>query len=496
MCYVQGLAPILSDVHHKLVIPFVMNPKEEHCLLLGFRDMGKTSIIRARITQRMLQDPNRRILLISEKKGFSKLQVRTIKTFFQNNKYIKWCFPDIVWQDPDRKNMYKNGKSEVPNTWSLEELTLKRTINVPEATLTAGTLNPMPTGGHFTEVWFDDLVVPENSDSIDLMKKVKRQFNYFYSIITNKESDRCVEGPMFVSGTVYDEKDLNNQLKSDDDYKKLIIPCYLTPELAQQLGREYTGHNKDLTVPERFSHELLKKKKSRGAYVFSCQYLLEPHDEKSTLYKASWLRQRYKQLPENVVFAIIIDPAGEEKTDTGKSTVLVIAIDEKLKVYCITASRANYSPQELGRVIILHRNLCKAKYGQVPEVGMEKAAVQTAFKSVIEMEADEPFVIKDLRHFNTHWFTRAYPMAARAQNGGLLFPDAGTYPQEQWWVNEIIYQLVKTTKKKNKGQKDWWDCIAYADQLITFHHVRPPMSGDNAYRGDDGMEVEDDIIGY
>jgi len=398
----------------------------------------------------------------------------------------------------ERKHLHERGmKGEQPKRWSRKALQVKRSIRVPEATVTAGTLDPMPTGGHFTHIFFDDLVNPENSQNRDLIEKVITQFNYFYSIVTSPNQNIALEGPMFVSGTIYDKDDLNAKLKKDKEYKTLTIPCYLDQETAKALGKVYIKGVKVPTCPERFTVELLEKKRSRiGDYMFSCQYLLEPWDAKASLFKKEWLAQTYKSLPENIKFALVFDPAGHTKTNTGECTILIVAIDEKLNVYFYAANRGLFTAKEMGMIVNMQRKIIRGLFGSPPEVGMEKAGLQEAFKSVIEQESDESFVIYDLRHGNRHWFVRALPMATRAQNMQLYFPDPEIYPEEQWWADALKDQLLFTTKGQDKGERDWWDCAGYIDQMITKHHCRPPLTGDKAYTGTDGMEIDDDIIGY
>lgn len=502
LSHIIGLTPIMTEAHQEVLLPFIddYGKCEDHQLLLAFREMGKTSFMRAKLIQVMLNNPNARILYASDTIKFSSKQVRAIRNVLGKNKILLECFPDILWTDPFRQKLKKEfgiKDRNFPDVWSTTEIVLKRTIGVPEATLTAGALNPMPTGGHYTHIVFDDLMNPENSEKVVSVKQVKERFNYFYSIISKRDGEVGLEGPMMVVGTPYDYDDLYAVLAKDKGYRKLKIPCFLTPELAEALGREYTGPEKDPTCPEIFPKKLLDRKKGRLlSHQWNNQYLLKIHDDTKTIYRAEWLRKTYDVLPDNVVFATIVDPAGDTETETGESTVLTVAIDEWSRVYFCEGNRSNFTPLELAEVVLLHRKLTRATHRIPSQIGVEKAALQAAFKSVFQQHSDEAFVICDLRHGNKNWFLRGYAMAVKAQNEGFFFPSPTIYPEKQWWVDEIKDQLLRATPKREKGAVDWWDCVSYVDQMITKHHVIAPRTGDRAYAGDDGMEVEDEIIGY
>jgi hypothetical protein len=460
--------------------------------------MGKTSVIMRKIIQLILINPDERILFVSDMKGRAEQVVRTIRDILSTNKTLKWAFPEILWQDTDRKQLYNpDMKGETPRVWGPTAFIVKREIEVPDATLTAGTLDPMPTGGHFTRIFFDDLETPENTGTDEQLQKTKTQFGYFYAMLTSSTANIQVRGPSFVSGTLYDGNDLHSKLLDSPRYKSQIISAYLTPDVAVKMGLPYLGKNKTLTCPLRINEDYLDAcRENMTEYIFNCQFLQEASEEKHSLYKEHHLTQRYKKMPDNCVFATIVDPAGETETTTGESAVLTCGIDEKENIFFFRGNRGNYDAPALCRTILLHRKLCRALYGRASEVGIEQAALQAAFKSVLEQMTDEAFTVKDLKHGSKNWFMRAYPMATRAQNMKLYFPDKEVYPDEQWWVDALIRQLCKTTRTKKKGEKDWWDCVAYIDQMICQHHVRAPFTGDKAYTGTDGIEPENDYIGY
>ena len=480
------------------MIPFIDNPDDESRLLLAFRDMGKTTIVIRKIIQLVLINPNERILYVSEKKDRAIEVTSTIRHILQNNQYLTWAFPDILWGDPNRKKLFDpTMRGETPHKWAPNKFTVKRTINVPDATVTAGTLSPMPTGGHYTRIFCDDLEIPENTMTHEALERTKVQFGYFYTMLSSSVSDVSTEGPVFVSGTMYDDNDLHSDLLKDEDFKSQIISAYLTEDVAEKMGVEYLGPETTLTCPKRCHEKWLRKRKSKmPEMIFRCQYLQDPYDEKTSLYKLSDLQQRYKKIPENCVFATIVDPAGEEETVTGESAVLSVGIDEKENIYFRFGNRGNFDSPTFCHAILMHRKMCKLMYGRPSEIGVEKAALQAAYKSILEQITDEAFVVKDLRHGSKNWFMRAFPMATRCQHNKFWFPDKELYPEEQWWVDALIRQLTKSRRSKKKGQKDWWDCVAYIDQMIVDHNVRAPMTGEKAYTGTDGAEIADPYIGY
>lgn len=492
---VINMGDLITRIHLEVVVPFLFSDTK-YKIFLGHRDLGKTTYILAYIINEILKNPECRILFTSYTIKKAAERVDAVRKILSLNPFLIWAFPDILYKDPLRltNNTFEAG--ERPLDWTATSITVKRQITSSDSTLTAGSIMNQETGGHYTLVICDDVSTPENSANDEQRNKVIARFGYFFAMLTGGRKDKknTFRGVLIVLGTPYHPNDVNMFLSNNLYFDVCKIPCYLTEELAEILGIEYK--EKIPSCPERFTVEDFEVRASvMVGGIFECQYLLDPGKTGGVLFQKEDLQQTFKQVPVNCGFGTILDPAGETRTNTGESTILTFAVDRYENIYLLKGNRGNFSPEAIGRLFILHKEWIRNKYKSESVMGVEKAGLQVAFKSIFNLLSEEAFRIEDIKHNNVHWYIRAFPMAVRTKKRRIFFPDPEMYPEEQWWVQALINKLVTTIKSKVKGDKDWFDVFSYIDQLIVTKRLFKLDSDDETEEYDDDVS-KDEITGY
>lgn len=134
---------------------------------------------------RMIENPNIRILIDSEKYENSKNFIREIKGKLE---------------DPIFKTLYGDWRSE--NNWSEGSITIStRTLVKKEATITASGVEAGKTGQHYDLIIHDDLNTHENSETTEGRAKVLRHYKMNVSILEPG-------GEIIVIGTRYATQDV------------------------------------------------------------------------------------------------------------------------------------------------------------------------------------------------------------------------------------------------------------------------------------------------
>jgi hypothetical protein len=292
----------VEEANHPFVVEvcqMVEKGPQSNTLDIWAREHFKTSIITiAETIQYMLRDPDSATGLFSYVRPVAKANLRAIKNVFENNEVLRQSFPDLIWDKPD---------TQAPK-WSEDEgLVLKRKkTGRREATLEAhGLLEGMPTGRHFDRMIFDDAL--ETKDLIetpDQMRKAYEKFGFAQYL----GRDGCVRR---VIGTFYHHAGPYKTLQAlkDDDgnlvYKTRIVPG----------TRDGTRTGDPILVTKERLNEL------KTVEGFDSQILCNPTPKGTESINAEMLTAVHRRfIPADVIRFMIIDPAGDRKTQTQSSS--------------------------------------------------------------------------------------------------------------------------------------------------------------------------------
>ena len=341
----------------------------------------KSSVITVgRVVQKIIQNPNIRILITNEKFDNAKTFLDEIKGHFESNDILRDLYGDYV----DRKK------------WTTERITVNaRTVTFKEPTVDLGSLQVIKTGMHYDLIIMDDWVSDENIGSKEMMDNVIKQYKLALALLQP-------DGEVIVVGTRWHFNDLYNFLEKNERHRFNVFK------------RGAVNKDGTLLYPEKLTKKFLEEQRvSLGSYHYSCQYLNDPIDEETAHFKKKWIKfyevtnegfykpnetpeigqkplgdKFYKLSQMNVSMAI--DPSSGVSHDyTG---VTVTAIDPENRVFVLEAFRKKLTATEIMKLMFDYQK----KYQDL-KVGIETAAMQVTLKYMLheEMERrEEWFYVK------------------------------------------------------------------------------------------------------
>ena len=258
-------------------------------LLLAPRGHGKSSVAGIVFAiWKVIQNPNVRILIVSNTHDQAKVFLREIRAQIEQNTAFLALFGDLR-----------------ANRWSDAELLVRRTRIAKEATITAAGANGVIVGRHFDVIIADDIIDEENSWCET--QRAKLQIWFHKTLFPCLEPD----GEIHVIGTRYHGGDL---------YGEIVRRAQAEEEGAKGRGGEGAKRTatsempagktsrwailQDCAVaggaplwPEKFPIEHLDGLRSQmGDILFACQYMNDPRGGNSGIFQEQWL-QYYETLP-------------------------------------------------------------------------------------------------------------------------------------------------------------------------------------------------------
>jgi len=253
----------------------------------------------------VIKNPERRIGIGSDTLGRAKGFLREIKSICENNPDLPLTWPEIFYQYPEK---------ESPK-WTENELVFKRRRTPKEASITAFSLESLPTGSHFEDIRLDDIVTPENTTTRDQMDKLKTSFGLLSPILEPQEA------VMRVCGTRYDYGDLYGDLQKDPNWR-----AYRRPAIEDD----------KVIFPQKFTLEKLAEIRNdvgAGPYIFSCQYLLDPIDPENAMFQRRWFQYFTEWKPGPYNSYITVDTAYSEKRTADYSVIMHTKVDSQLNLF-------------------------------------------------------------------------------------------------------------------------------------------------------------------
>jgi phage terminase large subunit-like protein len=282
------------------------NPNDK--IDLWAREHYKSTIITFGLTVHdILEDPERTFGLFSVAQPLAQDFLKQIKQEFETNLELKMAFPDILYMDPERESP----------CWGIDKgIRVKRRANSREETVEAHGIFSLPTGKHFTDLVFDDIVTEKSVTNHEQLTKAFDQMRLAFSLGSHGGRRRMI-------GTRYHH---------GDAWGRAITDRIATPRLyaATEDGRP---NGRGVFLTEQI---LEKKRRDQGPYIFACQMLLDPKADEVQGFKLEWLNP-WTPKPEfwlRMNRYIVVDPAGERKMkQTGSDYtvfwVIGLAADER-----------------------------------------------------------------------------------------------------------------------------------------------------------------------
>ena len=261
---------------------------KDYTLDVWAREHFKSTIITiAETIQYILKNPDHAVGIFSYVRPVSKKFLGSIMDVFQNEKMLKVCFPDVVYEDCEKQTQ-----------WSKDDgLILRRKTTRKEPTLSAwGLVEGMPTGLHFERRVYDDISTEDIAESPDMMEKVKTKFDSSQNIGTDGGTHRVI-------GTYYHHNDPLTYIRGK---KKLGSD---EPQYVYRF-KPATDDGTSNGVPVFLSQKRLDDLK--GTRTFNCQQLLDPSPlEDMKLNPDLFLPIERRMIPKDVYRFMLVDQAGD-----------------------------------------------------------------------------------------------------------------------------------------------------------------------------------------
>lgn len=315
---------------------------------LWAREHYKSTIITfIKSIQDILVDPNITIGIFSHTRPIAKDFLKQIKTEFEQNKFLKELFPDVLYQNPEK---------ESPK-WSLDSgIRVKRTQNPKEETVEAwGVVDGQPTGKHFKLLIYDDIVTRESVSTTEQIQKTTDALSLSYNLGAHGGHRRFI-------GTRY---------HINDSYRTVMDRGTVKPRIyAATDDGTMEGNPVFLT-----SEQLMEKRRDMGPYIFGTQMLQDPVADKSMGFKAEWLKY-YQTLNDTSKWNkyILVDPASAKKKTSDYTVMFVIGLAPDANYYVIDAIRDRLNlTQRASKLFELHekhkpKGVGYEKYGKDSDI--------------------------------------------------------------------------------------------------------------------------------
>lgn len=381
----RGLPPArnVTETLHKPLCTFIQTTRTRRNLYLLQRGSIKTGVITvARNVQRILVNPEIRILISSNKAENAQDMLREIKGHLVNPILLQ-LFPEILYPDPARQSP----------KWTESDLIVKRTGSPKESTVETIGVTGELTSKHYDHMTFDDVVGKENSQTREARQQVKKFLQIAQSLADPGATQDFV-------GTPWDLDDawawLKEQRAAGLPVGLYEMPCWV-PDPA---GVEVPGYGPvRATFPERFfvdvdltrdepgKENLLFIRKIKGTAEFAAQYLLNPVPSETAYFPRDKItvRARRELPPADRLWTVMtVDPAISTKDWADYSALAVTGFDGDGLMHLLDLRRGRWEESEL----IAQIYDAYARHPQIHVIGFEAIAWQKMFRHLMVSEGE------------------------------------------------------------------------------------------------------------
>lgn len=439
-------------------------------LWLWSRGFFKTTLItECHSVYLILNNPNIRMLLVSNTISVAEDMLRNIKNHFISNSALRHFFKEFC---PKPNSV---GKVEFGTT---EDFTIPcRTKVIKEPTMMVAGVGTNLTGLHFDYIKCDDLVT---RDSVTNDTQIQASKDYYASL--RPLFDKAAVPREDVVGTIYHFNDLYvSVLQKSKLFKESFIPARVKGEAV---------------FPERLPDEELDKlvnDPSVGPWQFQTQYMLSPVNPADAKFKEEWLKYYGldgKELPDGMASYICVDPASTTKKKSDYTVIERWDIDNTGNSYFIEGVRDKLTAfQRIDKLFEIAgrcKNLKWVKYeviggrhGDLEEI--ERRQVEAVQKNVV---GHRRFTVKETKGTVASKVDRIEQRLVGQYHAGKVF-----LPEHSYFISKFdgkVYDFVQLLKLEYlqfpfTEHDDILDCQAqlFDEQIIKGRKVeeRKPTHG-------------------
>ncbi len=412
------------DEIHDDMEKFVVRPSK-HKLILVPRGHLKSSIITVGYAiQRLLRNPNERVLIANQVWDKARDMLSEIKGFLNDKSELPKIFGPFV---SDR--------------WREDDIVIRQrtTANKTPSVATTG-VEAEQTSAHYTVIFNDDLQGHQNSMTKEQREKVKR--------FRESEFDLLDPGcEMLDIGTRYHLDDVYSHILENEgeftdvmirkviENGRLIFPKKFSMKLVP-------GTKNWIYSPEQSLEYVEYLKKTKGSSFYS-QYMNDPVDEENQLIRRQYF-QYYSKRPDRLYVGMTMDPALSAKQDGDYFAINVSGMDAEGDIYVLDTIRGHWQPSQA--IDNIFRTYLKWKPSAI---GLESVGFQRTFKFALEQEMRKRrvfFPITELIHSSNQ--SKEFRIKALEP----LFA-AGKIKHASWMTN-LEAELLSFPKGKHDDEVD------------------------------------------
>jgi predicted phage terminase large subunit-like protein len=284
-------------------------------LFLIPRDHLKSSIItKAAAVQRMLNNPNIRILIANNTWDNARKFLGSIAKYLKRGEKLSYYF-----------GAFESEK------WNQDEIVIKQRTAVLDAPTIATTgLEKEQTSQHYDLIIADDLVARENVATKDQRDKVKDYINSLMALLEP-------QGELWVVGTRWSMDDAYGDLIEEGIWDVMERGCY-DPDSSE----------KKPIFPEKFSLEKLDFMRAKlGPTLFSCWYLNNPISSEAADFKKEQIKFYEVGSPHPSSLYLAVDPAMSLSADADFSAGVVGGMFEDHRIRVVDFFKKKLIPSDL-----------------------------------------------------------------------------------------------------------------------------------------------------
>lgn len=381
---------------HKRVVGFLNTLEERRKLKTGKKIIGILLLPREHLKstlvtiswsiQKVLENPNIRIMLSNEKLANSQKFLDSIKQQFEKNDVLRYVYGDFVPTGDEK--------------WTQDEITVsKRTsIGVKEPTIQCGSLTSSLVSAHFDILIFDDLVSRDNVGTLEQIEKVWQYWTDALSLGTDDS--------IFIDvGTRWDDDDLHGRLiklakTHPNDYEFLIESCYEVDEGLDADGQEIVSikEPKQVSWPEGKTIQQFEQIRGPSENDFWALYMNHPTSTLTADFKPEWFQKRYKEedLKSKILRTFLtLDNAPSIRKGTDFIGCIVNSVDSSGNWYLRWVKRYKLQSDALIDEILRLFRLYGIEKGGVEQKSFEDLLKPWWTKRMIELQ--QPAILVELK---------------------------------------------------------------------------------------------------
>lgn len=263
-----------TDGIHGRMIDFFMDNKNS--LVLAPRGHGKSKILQGIITWMIVNDPNKRVILVSDTDTKAQMFLRTIKSTIDNSPVLKEFYGKL---QGDR--------------WTDHAITIegRNEIHTEPSLLSVGAGSGSVTGMHCDELFIDDIVSFDSSRGEMQRARIKDWYR------TTLLPVLLSTGGISIAGTRYHYSDFYDLIISELEYPTRIFSA-INEDGTALCEWLVPLNNKVSPSGKVLEKGLLSIKKDLGSVIFALQY----SNDVSLLKEGNIFQNRYMQYYDGIFF--------------------------------------------------------------------------------------------------------------------------------------------------------------------------------------------------